>query len=170
MVQPREARELCSASEWRVVKSSLSPLVETLSASDLKKRLEHVRKLYRKGSDLVSRQHSESRKRTTRRKNEMFAEAVDRFRAALDLIGHTGDAQPVTKNNGMDVSENTSRHYMDALQYRNDHEFANRNSQSLSALAEQAEQLKSKSGTRGIQGHVAAANRRQQGRRDTKNR
>jgi hypothetical protein len=98
MVQPSEARELCSGSEWEVVGSSLSPIVETLSASDLKSRLERTRELYRKGKDLVSLQHSNSRKRTTRRKNTMFAEAVDRFRAVLNFQEGTSDMQPVSKN------------------------------------------------------------------------
>ena len=79
-------RGLCSKSEWELVESSFSPVVETLPPSDLKSRIDRVRKLHWKTTDLVSRQHSDSRKRTTRRKSELFAEAVARFEAALDLV------------------------------------------------------------------------------------
>ena len=70
MIQPSEARELCSKSEWALVESSFSPTVETFPRSGLKSRLDRARKLYRKTTDLVSLQHSEPRKRTTRRKVE----------------------------------------------------------------------------------------------------
>ena len=64
IIQPNEARELCSNSEWELVESSFSPVVETLRLSDLKSKLERVTKLRRKTTDLVVRQHSDSRKRT----------------------------------------------------------------------------------------------------------
>jgi hypothetical protein len=61
-------------------------MVETLPASDLKARLDRARKLYRKTLDLITLQHSDSRKRTTSQKTQMFAKAVDRFEAALNLV------------------------------------------------------------------------------------
>ena len=73
MIQPSEARELCSKPEWELVESSFSPMVEAFPRSALKSRLDRARKLYGKTTDLVSLQHSESRKRTTHRKTEMFA-------------------------------------------------------------------------------------------------
>jgi len=79
MIHPSEARELCSKSEWELVESSFSPMVETFPRSGLKSRIDRIRKLHRKTGDLVSRQHSDSRKRTTRRKADLFAEAVARF-------------------------------------------------------------------------------------------
>jgi len=170
MVQPSEARKLCSRSEWEVVGSSLYPIVETLSASDLKSRLERTRELYRNGKDLVSLKHSDSRKRTSRRKNTMFAEAVDRFRAVLKLQKNTSDMQPVSKNFDKKMVEKESIYNMDALQGRDDQELGSRKSQFLSALTDYGQQQMCKSGARGVQGHVASANRRQQGRRDTKNR
>jgi hypothetical protein len=48
MIQPSEARELCSKSEWALVESSFSSTVETFPLSDLKSRLDRARKLYRK--------------------------------------------------------------------------------------------------------------------------
>src|SRR5947207_383672 len=54
MIQPSEARELCSKSEWALVESSFSPTVETFPRSGLKSRLDRARKLYRKTTDLLS--------------------------------------------------------------------------------------------------------------------
>jgi hypothetical protein len=69
MIQPREASELCSKSEWELVESSFCPMVETLPRSALKSRLDRARKLYRKTTDLVGLQHSDSRKTHNAPKN-----------------------------------------------------------------------------------------------------
>ena len=79
MIQPIEARELCSKSEWALVEGSFSPAVESLPPSDLKPRINRVRRLHQNSEDLVHRQHSDDRKRTTLRKIELFAEALGRL-------------------------------------------------------------------------------------------
>ena len=79
MIQPNDARKLCSMPEWKLLESSFPPALQTLEPSDLKSKLERTRKLYRKTEELVSLQHSESRKHITRRKHSLFAEAIDRF-------------------------------------------------------------------------------------------
>ena len=169
MIQPSEASKLCSKSEWELVESSFLPMVETLPRSDLKSRLDRARKLYRKTTDLVSLQHSDSRKRTTRRKIEMFAEAVDRFEATLLENAPTIEPSPkVVHHNRID--EETRSLNMEVFRERTDREFESRKSQALSALGVRGEQQGQKSGARHIQSHVGSANRRQQGRRDTKNR
>ena len=94
MIQTSEARELCSKSECELVESSFSPIVETLPRSGLKSRLERARKLYGKTTDLVSLQHSESSKRTTRRKTEMFAGAIERFEATLNFVENAQSVEP----------------------------------------------------------------------------
>lgn len=94
MIQPSEARKLCSSPEWELVGKSLSPIVETLAASDLKPKLGRARRLYRKSAELVSLQRSPSRKRMTRQKHSMFAEAVDRFRTTLNLIEKARNVRP----------------------------------------------------------------------------
>jgi len=170
MIQPNEARELCSTPEWALVENSFSPIVETLAPADLKSRLERARKLYRKSSEVVSLQRSDSRKRITRRKHSMFAEAVDRFRATLNLAENAVNVQPVSTSAEKKIAEKTWILNLDALQKRDDQEFSSRKSESLSALIDHGQQQMCKSGARGIQGHVGSANRRQQGRRDTKNR
>jgi hypothetical protein len=98
MIQPGEARELCSGSEFELVESSFSPMVETFSRSGLKSRLDRAIKLYRETTDLVSLQYSESRKRTTRRKTEIFAEAIGRFEATLDLVENAQSVDPAPKS------------------------------------------------------------------------
>ena len=167
MIQTSEARELCSKSEWELVESSFFPMVETLPRSGLKSRLERARKLFGKTRDLVSLQHSESRKRTTRRKTEMFAEAIKRFGATLNFVENAQSVEPAPKDvRNNKFAEETRTLNMDAL----DRELESRKSQVLSALAVHGEQQAQKSGARHIQSHVGSVNRRQQRRRDTKNR
>ena len=121
MIQPSEARELCSKSEWALVESSFSPTVETFPRSGLKSRLDRARKLYRKTTDLVSLQHSDSRKRTTRRKSEMFAEAIDRFEATLNLVENAQSVEPAPKDvHNKKLAEATRTLNMDAFRERAD--------------------------------------------------
>ena len=171
IIELNEARELCSKSEWKLVESSFFPVVETLPRSDLKSRLDRARKLCQKTTDLVSLQHSESRKRTTRRKIELFGGVVDRFEARLNVIEGPQTDEPSPKAiHDKKMAQETRKLDMDALQERADHEIESRKSESLSAMAFHGEQQMRKSGARAVQGHVGAVNRRQQGRRDSKNR
>jgi hypothetical protein len=172
MIQPSEARELCSESEWKLVESSFSPVVETLPPSDVKSRIERVRKLHRKCTDLLSRQHSDSRKRTTRRKTQLFAEAVGRFEATLNLVENAAQSVELASKNvdKKKIAEETRTRNMDALRERADRELESRKSQALSVLGVRGEQQGQKSGARHIQSHVGSVTRRQQARRDTKNR
>ena len=169
MIQPHEARELCSKSEWELVESSFSPMVETFPRSALKSRLDRARKLYQKTTDLVGLQHSESRKHTTRRKSEMFAQAIERFEATLDLLEKSVEIAPKVVHNN-EFAEETRTVNMDALKERADREFENRKVGFLAAQAVHGEQQAQKSGAAHIQSHVGSVNRRQQGKRDTKNR
>ena len=165
MIQTSEARELCSKSEWELIESSFSPVVETLPRSGLKSRLDRARKLYGKTTALLSLQHSESRKRT-RRKAEMFAEAIERLEATLNYV-----VEPTPEDvHNKKFAEETRTLNIDALRQRSDRELEGRKSEVLSALAVRGEQQAQKSGARHIQSHVGAVNRRQQVKRDTKNR
>jgi len=171
MIQTTEAQELCSEAEWAQVESSFSPTVDTFPRSGLKSRLDRARRLYRKTTDLVSLQHSDSRKRTTRRKSEMFAEAIERFEATLNRVESAENGEPTPKDiHNKKTAEETRTLNIDALQERANQEPASRKSEALSALAAYGEQQKRRSGARGVQSHVGAVNRRQQGRRDSKNR
>jgi hypothetical protein len=170
MIQAIEARELCSESEWAQVESSFSPAVEALPPPDLKAKLGRVRKLLQKSVDLVDRQHSDARKLTTRRKNELFAEAIGRFEAALSLWEKAHPTMGVSKDvDGERLPEEIRALNLEAAQERAHRELESRKSHVLSAKAVQGEQQGGKSGSRRIQSHVGSATRRQQKRRDTKN-
>jgi len=52
MIRPDEARELCSKSEWTLLESSYSPVVEMLPPSSLKSGIDRVRKLHQKSERL----------------------------------------------------------------------------------------------------------------------
>ena len=169
MIQPSEARELCSKSEWELIESSFSPAVETLPPSYLKSRIGRVSKLHQKCTDLVNRQHSDSRKHTTLRKTELFAEAAIRFEAGLRLAEIAHRVEPSASNHVDNQNEETKTLNMNALRERADREFESRKSEVLSALTGRGEQQRSKSGERRIQSHVGSVTRRQQAKRDTKN-
>ena len=170
IIQHSEARGLCSKSEWELVESSFSPKLETLLPSDLKSRLDRARKLFRKTTVLIGLQHSDSRKHTTRRKTEMFAGAVDRFQSSLNLLENTPSVEqaPKTVDNNKTMEEPQTLN-IHALLERSNQELARRERQLLPALAVHGEQQRRNSGSTAIQGHVGAVNRRQQGRRDSKN-
>ena len=133
IIQPSEARELCSKSEWELVGSSFSTVIEALSPADLKSRIDRVRKLHRKCTDLINRQHSESRKLTTRRKTELFAEAIGRFETSLKLLENSAGVAPPSRKIAS-KAEKMQIFDLDALRERADHEFENRKSEMLSAL------------------------------------
>ena len=170
IIQPSEARELCSKSEWELVGSSFSTVVEELSPADLKSRIDRVGKLHRRCTDLINRQHSASRKITTRRKTELFAEVIGRLETSLKLVENANVVAPPASRNIGSKADKMQRFDLDALRERADHEFENRKTEMLSALAARSEQQLGRSGAKGVQSHVGSVTRRQQGRRDTKNR
>jgi hypothetical protein len=167
MIQPGEVRGLCSKSEWALLEGSFSPSVEALSASDLKSRINRVRKLHQDSEDLVHLQHSADRKRTTRRKIELFAEAVGRLESNLS---HLEKVAPVLKSvDSEKLTEQGRISKIGALQESADLELERRKKHVLAAFAVRGEQQGEKSGARRIQTRVVPANQRQQGRRDSKN-
>jgi hypothetical protein len=101
----------------------------------------------------------------------MFREAIDRFEATLNLVESAESGAPTPKDiHSKKTAEGTRTLNIDALQERANQEPASRKSEALSALAAYGEQQKRRSGARGVQSHVGSVNRRQQGRRDSKNR
>ena len=167
MIQTTEARELCSESEWAQVEGSFSQAVEALPISDLKASLGRVKKLHQKSMDVVDRQHSDTRKQTTRRKTQLFAEAIGRFEAALTILekAHRG----VAISSDVDQEKLAEETRAIAARERADRELKSRNSHVLSAIAVRGEQQGGKSGAARIQSHVGSATRRRQAKRDTKN-
>lgn len=171
MIRQDEARELCSKSEWTLLESSFSPLVEALPVSELKTRLKRIRKLQQKSEAVVELQHSDHRKQTTRRKIELFAEANARLEAALTFLEKAHRLAPVSQNEDREkLAEETRASSLKTLQARADAERESRERRVLSAISVRGEQQANKSGARRVQSHVGSATRRQQGRRDSKNR
>ncbi|HET9218943.1 MAG TPA: hypothetical protein VFR18_18310 [Terriglobia bacterium] len=166
MIQTTEARELCSESEWAQVESSFSQAVEALPISDLKACLGRVKKLHQKSMDVVDRQHSDTRKQTTRRKTQLFAEAIGRFEAALIILEKAHRGVAISSDVDQELAEETRAI---AARERADRELKSRNSHVLSAMAVRGEQQGGKSGATRIQSHVGSATRRRQAKRDTKN-
>ena len=95
-IQTSEARELCSKPEWELIESSFSPMVEAFPRSGLRSRLDRTKKHHAKTAELVSLQHSESR--TTLRRTEMIAEAIERFEAALNFAENTKSVELAPKD------------------------------------------------------------------------
>jgi len=170
MIQPSEARELCSESEWAQVEGSFSPAVEALSPSDLKSRLGRVKKLHQALRDLVDRQHSDARKQTTRRKTQLFAEAIGRFEAALSFLEKAHRVVAISNDaDNEKLAAKTEALNASAADERAARELESRNSHVQAAIAVRGEQQGGKSGAKRIQSHVGSATRRQQARRDKKN-
>jgi hypothetical protein len=169
MIQTTEARELCSESEWDQVESSFSPAVEALSLSDLKARLGRVKKLHQKSTEVVDRQHSDARKVTTRRKTQLFAEAIGRFEAALTFLEKAHRVVAISDSDNVDHEKLAEETRAASAKEREDRQLKSRNSHVLSAMAVRGEQQGGKSGAKRIQSHVGSATRRQQAKRDTKN-
>jgi len=166
MIQTTEARDLCAESEWTLVESSFSPALEALPPSDLKSGLGRVKKLHQESMNVVDRQHSDARKHTTSLRIQLFAEAMNRFKAALTLLEK---ARVVATSNDVDHEKLAEETRASAAREREDRELTSRNSHVLSAMAVRGEQQGGKSGAKRIQSHVGSATRRRQARRDTKN-
>jgi len=159
MIQHSEARELCTNSEWELVDSSFSLMVEMFPPPGLKRRMERVRKLHAKPG------------KTTRRKTELFAETIGRFEAALSVYANAAVSDPDVKNvDDEKVAEVTRTLNMDGLRERADRKLESRKSHVQSAMALRGEQQGQKSGAKHIQSHVGSVTRRNQAKRDTKNR
>lgn len=170
MIQAIEARELCSDSEWALVESSFSPANEVLSSSELKARLGRVKKLREKLRDLVDRQHSDARKQTTRRKTQMFAEAIGRFEDALTFLEKAHRVVGISNDaDNEKLADETQALNATAAREREAREMKSRKSHVQSAIGVRGEQQGGKSGAKRVQSHVGSATRRQQARRDTKN-
>jgi len=158
MIDLTEARALCSNAEWNLVQSSFAPLLEM--PANLKSKIDSVRKLYRKCTVIVRLQHSDSRRNTTLRKIELFAETIRRLEAALHIAEAAQGERPV----GIHDEGNTLTEI--ALPGRSAPP-ERRDSRIFSALARRGEQGGQKFGSTRSQSHVGSIPRRQQGRRNS---
>jgi hypothetical protein len=160
MVDLSEAHTLCSKSELNLVKSGFAPILETVTPSDLKSKIDSVKELHRKCSDTMNFLHSDSRKTMTGRKIELFAETIGRLEAALS---HAETAQNVESPGGNHDAHKT----VTEITPPENRQPEDRDSRILSALARRGEQSGQKSGSTRSQSHVGSIPRRQQGRRNS---
>lgn len=98
-VSRREAKPLCTASEFALANESYPPEIGRLSAKELRQRITRVRRLRDKFTDLVGQQVRVIRGKaaSTRRrvptanantilKRDFFAETLERFEARLGIV------------------------------------------------------------------------------------
>src|SRR5262245_42961175 len=93
MIQRLEARRLSSGKEWSLISSSLPPMLGKLSIARLKSKIVRAGKLRQKYRDLYRREAVLSKSRVTgphtkpnigtRRKEQMFDEAISRLKQQL---------------------------------------------------------------------------------------
>jgi hypothetical protein len=94
MIQRLEARRLSSSQEWSLISSSLPPALGKLSIARLKSKIVRAGRLRQKYRDLYRREAIVSKSRVTgphtrpnvrtRRKEQMFEEAIGRLKLQLD--------------------------------------------------------------------------------------
>jgi hypothetical protein len=178
MIQRREAKQLSSANEWSLISSSLPPTLETLSLVRLKAKITRARKLRGKYQDLFRRQKLSSRSIMsgapderlnvrTRRKKQMFDEAVGRLQLQLGKV-----------NAGAKVSSRTAtpkraKTSMRSVRSKSERR-SGRNRRSLRDQAASPATYKSAkreaAGHKRRHGRAAASTRRKQSKRDSMNR
>jgi hypothetical protein len=88
-----QAKELCTADEFKLVESSFPPQIGSLTAARLRQKVERSRKLQDKYRDLSRRQNrttkagdtdrTRARNERTARKSQLFSEALERFEVKL---------------------------------------------------------------------------------------
>jgi len=167
MIDLSEAHSLCSKSELNLVKSSFAPMLETLTPSNLRSKIEGVEKLHQKCTAMIKLLHSASRITTTRRKIELFEETIGRLEATLDKQTAQGIEGPAVKHDDSETVLEIPQPSLDAHPDRDERQLEGRDSRILSVLARRGEQVGQKSGSTRAQSHVGSIPRRQQGRRNS---
>ncbi len=101
MMTANEAKKLCTAAEYELVRQSASTAIGSLSESQLRTAVQRTRKLLDKQRDLAARQRREGRGKAgprgsrpskpdnanTLRKLELFEEVLERFTTKLEKVG-----------------------------------------------------------------------------------
>ncbi len=99
-------RSLCSASELAIVRASRKPEIDELSPSELKRFAARARKQFDKWNELSRGQARKGVRQTgtsdtpknTKRKAQIFREALGRFEAKLAKLGGSGRAKTSQAN------------------------------------------------------------------------
>lgn len=117
-INMKEARTLCSSSELQLVRSATQTEIVKLTPARLRAKIDRARKLRDKFRDLARQQRRESRGKAkprsarpaqgneaTRRKQEIFADALAAFEARLDKLAQA----PAAKKTGGKAAGKTSK-------------------------------------------------------------
>lgn len=116
-----EAKQLCTAQELQLFKSSRGRELKQHSPRELKTRLDRGRRLRDKWRDTATRQRRSSQQRQksrttddaarSQRKHQLFSEAVDRFAARLREVSDGAEqASPKRKvSGGINVSKSAKK-------------------------------------------------------------
>lgn len=121
-VTVQRAKSLCNSSEMALVMASTSKRVEGLSEAQLRQKIARARKLRDKFRGLADRQKREVRgkgtsrgapkaqdNRNTRTKQQLFAETLERFEAALAAKSDRGAAKKKVAKKRVSKKKNASR-------------------------------------------------------------
>lgn len=179
------ARALCTAAEYDLFAASLSDGIKSLTPARLKAKLERARKLRDKYRDLLKRQRLANRARTgtkkgarpdsnarTADKAKLFGEVLERFSARAKLVAAAGKRAQATAARKAATARVAAkkkatrgpRKARSAKARSQDASQAGYVSEAAQAASRRAKLGKTR--TKAIQGHVRAAGKRNQARRD----
>ena len=176
MIQRTEARRLSSSKEWGLISSSLSPALKTLSVARLKSKIVRAGKFRQKYRDLYRRQELLLKSRMTRRpykttnlrtrrKRQMFDEAIGRLKLQLGKTSAPVKPTPLPRRK-------SAKKGLRSLHAKSAQQRAARRKQSLKGrMASPAVQKAARRQAAGYtrrHSHVAASTRRKQSKRDSR--
>lgn len=171
------ARSLCTAAEFQLFAASLAGTLRSLTPARLKAKLDRARKLRDKYRDLHQRQRLAARARTgskkgsaerTRIKAQLFAEAVKRFTAQI-RANAAADKRAAARAKKKESKPSTAPRSIAKSSPRTG-KGATEKPGFVSEKARRANRRKQlqKTRSKAIQGHVRAAGKRRQARKDAR--
>jgi hypothetical protein len=177
MIQRTEARLLASTKEWSLISSSLPPALKTLSVARLKSKIARAGKFRQKYRDLYHRQELLLKSRMTRRpykttnlrtrrKRQMFDEAIGRLKLQLGKTSAPPEKPTPLKRRKSAKKAPRTLHSKSTQQ-----RVARRNQSLRGRTASPALQKAAKRQAAGYMrrhSHVAASARRKQSKRDSR--
>jgi hypothetical protein len=166
MVDLSEAYTLCSKSELILIECSFTPMLDTITPSNLKLKIDGVKKLHGQCTKMIDLLHSEERVATTRRKITLFAETIGRLQATLDNSENRIGTPAVKHDGGKTVMEIPPPGLIPPPE-QDERKPESHDRRIPSALARRGEERVSKSGSMRGQSRVGSTPRRQQGRRNS---
>jgi hypothetical protein len=174
------AKALCTSSELDLVHWSKSPRASELTPARLKQKIDRARKLRDKQRDLADRQRREARGKqgprgkrpskgndTTREKQQLFQETLERFEAAMAKRRAAAEKAATKKVSKKKASKKkVSKARSPGANERG--RAASMREMSESTQGKRTEKRLGRAGKAKIQGHVSSRTRRNQAKRDAR--